>query len=219
MKITHVTTRALRTPADNTLVVGLPAPTDTREFVTLELGTDQGLVGIGLTFFGGALTPALRAGVDSLGHPAVGEGPTGLALDEGAERLYVLNKFEASISVVDTASELETARVFFHDPTPALVTTGRKHLYDTHKNSGLGQIACASCHVDARIDRLAWDLGDPAGALKSLTGQNLGAHVPGSGWVWCAFTILYAMFGVDACRPQPTEATVSTAPPAAAPPA
>ena len=44
MKITHVTTRVLRTPADNPLVVGLPAPTDTREFVTLELGTDQGLV-------------------------------------------------------------------------------------------------------------------------------------------------------------------------------
>ena len=51
MKITHVTTRVLRTPADNPLVVGLPAPTDTREFVTLELGTDQGLVGVGLTFF------------------------------------------------------------------------------------------------------------------------------------------------------------------------
>ena len=49
MKITHVTTRVLSTPADNPLVVGLPAPKDTREFVTLELGTDQGLVGIGLT--------------------------------------------------------------------------------------------------------------------------------------------------------------------------
>ena len=43
-----------------------PRPADTREFVTLELGTDQGLVGIGLTFFGGALTPALRAAVDGL---------------------------------------------------------------------------------------------------------------------------------------------------------
>jgi hypothetical protein len=34
MKVTRVTTRVLRTPADNPLVVGLPAPTDTREFVT-----------------------------------------------------------------------------------------------------------------------------------------------------------------------------------------
>jgi L-alanine-DL-glutamate epimerase-like enolase superfamily enzyme len=76
MKITHVTTRALRTPADNPLVVGLPAPTDTREFVTLELGTDQGAVGLGLTFFGGALTPALRTAVDELARLTIGEDPT-----------------------------------------------------------------------------------------------------------------------------------------------
>ncbi len=76
MKITHVTTRVLSTPADNPLVVGLPAPTDTREFVTLELGTDQGLVGIGLTFFGAALTQALKAAVDALARLTVGEDPT-----------------------------------------------------------------------------------------------------------------------------------------------
>jgi L-alanine-DL-glutamate epimerase-like enolase superfamily enzyme len=75
MRITHVTTRVLSTPADNPLVVGLPAPADTREFVTLELGTDQGLVGVGLTFFGGALTPALRAAVDGLARLAIGEDP------------------------------------------------------------------------------------------------------------------------------------------------
>jgi len=76
MKVTHVTTRILRTPADNPLVVGLPAPTDTREFVTLELGTDQGLTGVGLTFFGGALTEALRRAVDSLAPLLVGDDPT-----------------------------------------------------------------------------------------------------------------------------------------------
>ena len=76
MKITHVTTRVIRTPADNPLVVGLPAPTDTREFVTLELGTDQGAVGLGLTFFGGALTPALKTAVDELARLTVGEDPT-----------------------------------------------------------------------------------------------------------------------------------------------
>jgi L-alanine-DL-glutamate epimerase-like enolase superfamily enzyme len=65
----------LSTPADNPLVVGLPAPTDTREFVTLELATDEGLVGIGLTFFGGALTPALRAAVDGLAQLTLGEDP------------------------------------------------------------------------------------------------------------------------------------------------
>jgi L-alanine-DL-glutamate epimerase-like enolase superfamily enzyme len=75
MKITTVTTRILRTPADNPLVVGLPETKETREFVTLELGTDQGLTGVGLTFFGGALTPALRSAVQSLGELIVGDDP------------------------------------------------------------------------------------------------------------------------------------------------
>src|SRR5690606_20475032 len=66
-----------------------------------------------------------------------------------------------------------------HDASPAAVKAGRKHLYDTHATSGLGQASCASCHVDARMDRLAWDLGDPSGDVKALTGQNLGANVPG----------------------------------------
>lgn len=109
----------------------------------------------------------------------VGEGPTGIVLDAAHGRLLVLNKFEGAISVVDLASEMETARIPFHDASPQAIRLGRKHLYDTHKNSGLGQIACGSCHVDSRFDRLAWDLGNPAGNMKPVTGQNLGAGIPG----------------------------------------
>ncbi|GIX49743.1 MAG: mandelate racemase [Candidatus Tectimicrobiota bacterium] len=75
MKITRATTRVLQTPADNPLVVGLPVGNATREFVTLELETDQGLTGIGLTFFGGPLTAALRAAVDALAALVIGEDP------------------------------------------------------------------------------------------------------------------------------------------------
>ena len=56
------------------MVVGVPQE-GTREFVTLELDTDQGLQGIGLTFFGGPLTPALKAAVDDLGGLVIGEDP------------------------------------------------------------------------------------------------------------------------------------------------
>ncbi len=101
----------------------------------------------------------------------VGEGPTGLALNELSNLLYVLNHFAATISIVDLETETEVEQVALFDPTPDAIRTGRKHLYDTHKNSGLGQIACASCHVDARMDRLAWDLGNPAGDTKGFN-QN-----------------------------------------------
>ena len=101
----------------------------------------------------------------------VGEGPTGIVIDEPRDRVYVMNKFEGSISVIDTTTELEVQRVAFFDPTPAAIKDGREHLYDTHKTSGLGHTSCASCHVDARMDRLAWDLGDPSGDMKSFN-QN-----------------------------------------------
>ncbi|MBM3984616.1 MAG: hypothetical protein FJ296_02820, partial [Planctomycetes bacterium] len=108
----------------------------------------------------------------------VGEGPTGAALDEGAQRLYVLNKFAASISVIDTGTASETARVAYFDPTPEVIRDGRKYLYDSHLGSGTGHLSCASCHPDARMDRLAWDLGDPQGAMKSVTPNNLKANLP-----------------------------------------
>ncbi|NOT00070.1 MAG: hypothetical protein HOP29_05540 [Phycisphaerales bacterium] len=98
----------------------------------------------------------------------VGAGPTGLALDSDRGRLYVLNRFSAAVTVIATSTEVVLETVPFFDPTPPAVKTGRKHLYDTHKNSGLGHIACASCHVDARTDRLAWDLGNPAGEMRTF---------------------------------------------------
>src|SRR5262245_54756859 len=108
MKITHVTTRVLRTPADNPLVVGLPAPTDTREFVTLELGTDQGLIGIGLTFFGGALTPALKAAVDAFGRLTIGDDPAQVEAIAAKLRRAAGSSgpggiFTLALSAVDTA--------------------------------------------------------------------------------------------------------------------
>jgi YVTN family beta-propeller protein len=125
--------------------------------------------------------------LDALGQRAglaptipVGEGPTGVVVDDARAQLYVLNKFEASLSVVSTSSESELARIPFFDPSPSAIRNGRKHLYDTRATSGTGVVACASCHVDARLDRLAWDLGDPSGAMKVVDStQNLGASVPG----------------------------------------
>ena len=109
----------------------------------------------------------------------VGEGPTGIVLHESLQRAYVLNKFEASLSVLDLAGLTEVARVPFHDPSPESIRIGRRQLYDTHTTSGLGHVSCASCHVDARTDRLAWDLGDPSGLMDPDAGQNLGMNIPG----------------------------------------
>ena len=101
----------------------------------------------------------------------VGQGPTGIVYDSNREQLYVWNRFSADISVIDAESRSEIKRVAVFDPTPEAIRAGRPHFYDTHATSGLGQASCASCHVDGRTDRLAWDLGDPSGEVK-LFNQN-----------------------------------------------
>ena len=106
------------------------------------------------------------------GRIEVGEGPTGIVLQPSTNRAFVLNKFDASISVLNLNNETESSRVSFFDPTPNGIKKGRKHLYDTHATSGLGQASCASCHIDGRTDRLAWDLGNPAGEPTPLKGFN-----------------------------------------------
>lgn len=105
-----------------------------------------------------------------VGHTIeVGTGPTGARHHGTLDRLYVQNKFSADISVIDTStvgSETVVQTIDYYDPTPSWVNDGRVHMYDTHASSGLGQVACASCHVDSTMDRLAWDLGDPLGNMK-----------------------------------------------------
>jgi YVTN family beta-propeller protein len=104
----------------------------------------------------------------------LGEGPTGMALDESRARLYIWNRFSSTISVLNTATATVITNVPVFDPTPEIIRKGRPHLYDVRKTSGLGITACASCHVDGRADRLAWDLGVPDGNM--VTNQGFPFH-------------------------------------------
>jgi DNA-binding beta-propeller fold protein YncE len=93
--------------------------------------------------------------------PVSGGGPTGLVLDESNSRLYVLTRFDNSVSVVSTATGDETQHVALHNPEPASVVAGRPFLYDAAHTSSRGDQACASCHIFGDMDGLAWDLGNP----------------------------------------------------------
>jgi L-alanine-DL-glutamate epimerase-like enolase superfamily enzyme len=59
---------------------------DDRQFVTLELGTDEGIEGIGITFFGGPLTRALREAVEGLGSLIIGDDP--IRVEAIADKLW-----------------------------------------------------------------------------------------------------------------------------------
>jgi len=74
MKITAAKSQIVRLPVEP-LTGGAPSQRPQLDFVTLRLETDVGVEGIGLTYFGATLTPALKRAVETLGERVVGEDP------------------------------------------------------------------------------------------------------------------------------------------------
>jgi hypothetical protein len=104
-----------------------------------------------------------------------GGGPSGLALDDANDRLYVLTRFDNAVAVVDTTTQTQVASLPLHNPEPAAVVNGRRFLYDAHLTSSNGEASCAACHVFGDLDSLAWDLGNPDEAVLN----NLNPLRPG----------------------------------------
>jgi len=122
--------------------------------------------------------------------PVTGGGPSGLVMDSARNRLYVLTRFDNSISVVNltTVSGSPTGSEVLHVALgpfvlpwkssaacpsqgycsePVSVVTGRPFLYDALDFSSNGEASCASCHIFGNMDDLAWDLGNPDNPVTS----------------------------------------------------
>jgi hypothetical protein len=112
-----------------------------------------------------------------------GEGPTGVALHEDHDRLYVLNRISHSVAVVQASTLTLLETLPLHDPSSADTRLGRRFLYDGIDSSGHGDAACSSCHLSGDLDGLAWDLGDPTGDMVPYTTtlDNVRFVVPISG--------------------------------------
>jgi len=112
--------------------------------------------------------------------PGMMRGPRGLCLHPTAPLLYAYNKLSHTLSIVDTTAPASSAVVAevsaaSHHPMPDSLRVGRALLFDA-RLSGNGSASCASCHLDADRDGLAWDLGDPSGSLVTVIGRNNSIH-------------------------------------------
>jgi L-alanine-DL-glutamate epimerase-like enolase superfamily enzyme len=75
MKLTTFRSQILNVPEDAPLAPALENSDATRPIVALTLGTDNGIEGIGVSFYGGALTKTLKSAIDQLCELCVGEDP------------------------------------------------------------------------------------------------------------------------------------------------
>ncbi len=75
MKIAAVRTHLVLLPNDEPLAGFSENPNATNPVVAVRVATDDGIEGIGVTYFGGALTRSLRHAVDELAALVIGEDP------------------------------------------------------------------------------------------------------------------------------------------------
>src|SRR5215475_8042301 len=75
MKIQTVKINFVRLPLEEPLVGAPPMPGMLREFFTVQVLTDDGIEGIGITTFGGKLIRTLKTALDEFGELIRGEDP------------------------------------------------------------------------------------------------------------------------------------------------
>jgi YVTN family beta-propeller protein len=103
---------------------------------------------------------------------AVGKNPRGLVLSGDGARLYVANRLDDSISVIDARANRVAKTLQLTGPkTISPLRRGEQTFY-TAKYAFDGQFGCANCHLDSTFDGMQWDL-EPDGFGKDIVDNRL----------------------------------------------
>ncbi|HEY1241272.1 MAG TPA: YncE family protein [Bryobacteraceae bacterium] len=88
----------------------------------------------------------------------VGRNPRGIALSADGRRLYVANRLDDNVSVIDTAAARVVGTIALGGPVVVTPQRRGERLFYSSKFSFQRQFGCANCHLDSTFDGLQWDL-------------------------------------------------------------
>jgi len=110
----------------------------------------------------------LSATVDYvLARIPVGHNPRGVLLSTDGKRLYVANRLDDNIAVIDTGNNKVISTIDLGGPKNVDALRRGERIFFTAGYAFQGQFGCANCHLDATIDGLQWDL-EPDGFGKDI---------------------------------------------------
>jgi len=93
-----------------------------------------------------------------VGRIPVGRNPKGLVLSRDGTRLFVANRLDDSIGVIDTASDVVVSSIDLGGKKDMTSLRRGERLFYTARFAFQGQFSCANCHIDSTFDGLQWDL-------------------------------------------------------------
>jgi len=97
----------------------------------------------------------------------VGHNPRGVLLSPDGSRLYVANRLDDDISVIDTVTDKVVSTIDLGGPKDVNALRRGERLFYTAGFAFQGQFGCSNCHLDSTIDGLQWDL-EPDGFGKDI---------------------------------------------------
>lgn len=97
----------------------------------------------------------------------VGHNPRGVVLSPDGKRLFVANRLDDDIAVIDTKTDKLISTIGLGGPETVGALRRGERLFYTAEFAFQGQFGCSNCHIDATIDGLQWDL-EPDGFGKDI---------------------------------------------------
>jgi YVTN family beta-propeller protein len=97
----------------------------------------------------------------------VDHNPRGVLLSKDGTRLYVANRLDDNIAVIDTKANRVVSTIDLGGPRTINPFRRGERIFYTADYAFQGQFGCSNCHLDATIDGLQWDL-EPDGFGKDI---------------------------------------------------
>ncbi len=103
---------------------------------------------------------------------SVGHDPRGLSLSRDGSKLFVANRLEDTVSVIDTRGNRVASTITLDGPKSISVLRRGEQTFYTARYGFQGQIGCASCHIDSTFDGITWDL-EPDGFGRDIVDNKM----------------------------------------------
>jgi YVTN family beta-propeller protein len=103
---------------------------------------------------------------------AVGKNPRGIVLSPDGKRLYVANRMDDTIGVIDTQRNAVVSTIDLGGPKEVTPIRKGEQIFNTARYGFQGHFGCANCHIDGTFDGMEWDL-EPDGFGVDIVDNRL----------------------------------------------
>ena len=103
----------------------------------------------------------------------VGRNPRGIVLSPDGKHLYVAERMDDTIGVIDTKTDQKILSIDLGGPKSITPLRNGEQIFNSARFAFQGQFSCANCHIDATFNGLQWDLEPDGFGVDIVDNRNI----------------------------------------------